>query len=114
LEHLTLVAVAATQIVRAPLETHRRTLGGHRVLPHMLAPPTHVGIAKQGLARLPTGLCEGGPCPRERPYWRLVADVPFVDQQVEAHQIHEGRVTHALGLPVPSDLNETVGDGNML
>ena len=38
------------QIVPAHLETNRPTLGRHRSF-HTCAPPTHVGIAKQGSAR---------------------------------------------------------------
>ena len=49
--------------------------------------------------------------------WRefaLSGSVPLADQQVEAHQVGECSVTERLGRPVPADLDETVGPGNLL
>ena len=53
----------------------------------------------------------------QRPFAGLLllpGGVPLRAQQVEADQVGECPVTERLGQPIPADLDETVGPGNLL
>jgi len=74
------------------------------------APPQARGALERHLASMASWLGLGAVAGRSPGSAR---DVPLVGQQVEPHQVGERPVTQRLGPPVPADLHETVGQGNV-